>query len=211
MNLAFATLFNDHLLRRLARLRTDRFDLLNDVHAINDFTKHDVLAVQPGAGDSGDEELRPVGVGAGVGHRQQTGAGVSLVEVFVRELLTVDQLTTVASAGFKVTTLEHEVGDNSVEDQALVAEALFTGAQRLEVGGGLRGNIVVQFELDGVLQLAANQGLEKDLRPFDTRSRGEETLRRGTEVLEQGHDLRVGYKSNWGKGLFFFSVKLYAG
>ena len=44
-------------------------------------------------GYSGDEELRAVGVGAGVGHGQETGLGVSQLEVLVREFLAVDGLS----------------------------------------------------------------------------------------------------------------------
>lgn len=41
-----------------------------------------------------DEELRAVGVSAGVGHREQTRLCVLLVEVLVSELLSVDGLAT---------------------------------------------------------------------------------------------------------------------
>jgi len=44
-------------------------------------------------GYSGDEELRAVGVGAGVGHGQETGFGVSQLEVLVRKFLAVDGLS----------------------------------------------------------------------------------------------------------------------
>ena len=36
----------------------------------------DVAAVEPGAGDRGDEELGAVGVGAGVGHGEEAGGRV---------------------------------------------------------------------------------------------------------------------------------------
>lgn len=42
----------------------------------------------------GNEELRPVGVGAGIGHGQQTGLVVLDVEVLVGELLAKDGLAT---------------------------------------------------------------------------------------------------------------------
>lgn len=43
-------------------------DGLDGVVAVDDLTENGVLAVQPWTWDSGDEELRPVGVWAGVGH-----------------------------------------------------------------------------------------------------------------------------------------------
>ena len=51
-------------------------------------TKHSVLAVQVGCGHGGDEELTAVGVGARVGHREETRLGVLLDEVLVREFVT---------------------------------------------------------------------------------------------------------------------------
>ena len=40
--------------------------------------------------------LGAVGAGAGVGHGQQVGLGVTQLEVLVRELVAVDRLTTYA-------------------------------------------------------------------------------------------------------------------
>jgi hypothetical protein len=46
----------------------DRLHFTDDIHALEHTTKHNVLAVEPSGGSSGDEELRTVGVGAGIGH-----------------------------------------------------------------------------------------------------------------------------------------------
>jgi len=48
----------------------------------------------------------------------------------------------------EVTTLEHELGDDTVESRALVAEALLAGAESAEVLGGLGDDIVVKVEVD---------------------------------------------------------------
>lgn len=40
-----------------------------------------------------DEELGPVGVGAGVGHGQDAGAGVCQAEVLICELVAIDGLS----------------------------------------------------------------------------------------------------------------------
>lgn len=92
-----------------------------------------------------------VRVGASVGHGQQTRAGVLDLEVLVGELLAVDGLATSAVATGEVTTLEHELGDDTVEGRALVAEALSTGAQLLEVLGGLGNDVVVEGEVNHTL------------------------------------------------------------
>ena len=47
-----------------------------------------MLAVQVRGGDGGDEELTAVGVGARVGHGEESRLGVLLDEVLVREFAT---------------------------------------------------------------------------------------------------------------------------
>lgn len=46
-------------------------------------TEDDVLAIQPRSNDGGDEKLRAVGVGAGVGHGKKTRLGVLELEVLI--------------------------------------------------------------------------------------------------------------------------------
>ena len=46
--------------------------------------------------DGGDEELRPIGVLAGVGHGEETLLRVLELEVLVGELLAIDRLATSA-------------------------------------------------------------------------------------------------------------------
>ena len=114
-----------------------------------------MLAVQVGGVDGGDEELRAVGVGAGVGHGQEARGIVSQGEGLVVELVTVDGLAASAVAGREVAALEHELGDHAVERAALVVErlaglagALLSGAEGSEVLSGTRHNVGTQHELD---------------------------------------------------------------
>ena len=51
-------------------------------------------------------------------------------------------------ASTHVSTLEHEVGDDSVETGSGVSEALLTSAESSEVGGSLGDNVVVELEGD---------------------------------------------------------------
>lgn len=53
----------------------------------------------------------------------------------------------------KVTTLEHELGDDTVEARALVTFAFGLGAQLTEVAGSLGNLLLVEVEVD-----AANLG-----------------------------------------------------
>ena len=50
-----------------ARSRSNGFNLLDDIHALNDRSEDAVLAIQPGGIGSAKEELRSVGVGSSIG------------------------------------------------------------------------------------------------------------------------------------------------
>jgi hypothetical protein len=133
---------------------------LDDVHGllVSDLTENDVASVEPRGDDSGDEELGAVGVGAGVSHGEQTGLAVLQLEVLVGELLTVDGLATSAVATGEVTTLKHEVRDDSVERRALVAETLLASAESTEVLGGLGDDIVEEVEVNAAGLLLNSSG-----------------------------------------------------
>ena len=134
---------------------TESLDLLDNVHGlgISDLAEDDVLAIEPRGDNGGDEELGAVGVGASVGHGQKTRAGVLVDEVLIGELLTVDGATTGTVATGEVTTLEHELGDDTVEGRALVTLTLLGVAELSEVLGGLGNLVGEEVEVD-----AANLG-----------------------------------------------------
>ena len=73
---------------------TASLNALDDSHrllvASRDTAEDDVAAIEPRGDDSGDEELRAVGVGAGVGHGEEEGLVVGELEVLVGELFAVD-------------------------------------------------------------------------------------------------------------------------
>src|SRR5665213_2071130 len=134
----------------------DFADFFDDVVAFRDLAEDGVFAGEPaGVGDR-DEELRTVGVGAGVGHGELAG----FLEVlggglgFVRELV-----AGAAHAGaFGVAALDHEVGDDAVEDGAVVElVALLAAAGPFlcalgegdEVGDRFRGFGVEELADDG--------------------------------------------------------------
>ena len=51
-------------------------------------------------------------------------------------------------AAGEVTSLKHELGDDTVEGRALVAKAILAGAELTEVAGGLGNDVVVELEVD---------------------------------------------------------------
>jgi len=155
---------------RLAALTALRLDLLHDVHTVSHFPEHDVLPVQPFGLDGAEEELTAVGVGAGVGHGEDAGTDVFLLEVLVGELLPVDRLPARPVAAREVAALTHEVGDDAVELGSLEVEggaglalALLARAQRAEVLRRLRHDVVVQFHDDASGRLSAAGDVEEDL------------------------------------------------
>ncbi|TLS29117.1 hypothetical protein PpBr36_00063 [Pyricularia pennisetigena] len=105
-------------------------------------------------------------VGASVGHGQESGPGVLDLEVLVGKLLAVDGLATSALqqktglsidggityvATGEVTTLEHEVWDDTVEAGALVASNVgLANAEAPEVVGSLGDYVIVQLEDDAL-------------------------------------------------------------
>jgi hypothetical protein len=117
-----------------------------------------VATIEPRGDDGGDEELRAVGVGASVSHGQQTRLGVLPLDLLIAELLAVDGLATSAVATGEVTTLKHEVGDDSVEGRASVAEALLTSAESAEVLGSLGDYIIEEVEGDATILLLDGAG-----------------------------------------------------
>jgi hypothetical protein len=62
------------------------------------------------------------------------------------------QVITYVATG-EVTTLKHEVRDDSVEGRALVAETLLASAESTEVLGGLGDLVVEEVEVDAALLL----------------------------------------------------------
>ena len=108
-------------------------DLLDDVHSLGDRAEDDMLAIEPGRFRRADEELRAVGVGAGIGHAHNTRARMLERKIFIGELFAVDGLTPRSVVSGEIAALTHELRDNAVERTTLVAETLFAGAQRAKV------------------------------------------------------------------------------
>ena len=88
--LTLSTVGDCDLLGGLPSLGAEALNLLDDVHPLHHLPEHHVLPVQPGSLGSADEELRVVGVRAGVGHGEDPRPGVLQTEVLVSELLAVD-------------------------------------------------------------------------------------------------------------------------
>ena len=123
-----------------------------------------MLSIEPWAWDGAQKELGTVGVGSGVGHGQDSGTGVSELEVLIGELVSIDGLSSGSVVVGEVTSLAHEIGDDTVEAGSLVSESLLAGAQSTEVLGGLGNNIGSQLHGDSSSGLSANGDIKVNLR-----------------------------------------------
>ena len=141
-----------------AALRAQHLQALQHVHSLLHLAEHHVVAVQPGAGNGGDEELRAVGVGAAVRHGEEARTRVLQREVLVGEALAVDGLAAGAVSVREITSLvvkheegenlAHELGNDTMQGAALVvellsrlADSLLSRAEAAEVLGGLGNDI----------------------------------------------------------------------
>jgi len=151
-------------LAQFARLRAQALDFLNKIIVFDDFAKHDVRAIQPTSDDGGDKELRAVGVLSGVRHREEAGLCVLELEVLICEFLAVDRFSTSAVASGEITTLKHELGDDTMECGVGVAKAVLARAELAEILRGLGYDIVVQLEDDAACVGAADADVEVYVR-----------------------------------------------
>uniref|UniRef100_A0A1Y1L0Z6 Uncharacterized protein n=1 Tax=Photinus pyralis TaxID=7054 RepID=A0A1Y1L0Z6_PHOPY len=85
------------------------------------------------------------------------------LKVLVLELCAIDRLATSAVALGKVTTLDHELLDNTVERRILVAKSLFPSSQGTEVLSRLRDSLSVQSHDNTAQWLATMLNIEVDL------------------------------------------------
>ena len=100
-----AAVSNDHWLGCLAGLRAYSLDLLYNIHAICHTAEHHMLAIQPLSLHGAQEELRSIGVGSSVSHRQDSRSRVLEGKVLICKLRTIDGLTTSTIASCEVSTL----------------------------------------------------------------------------------------------------------
>lgn len=97
---------------------------LNHSHAALNPTEDSVLAIEPWGGRKGDEELTTVRVGAAIRHAENASTGVlEVVANLVFEFLAVDRASSSTGAG-RITSLDHEVWDDAVEDDVIVVTSL---------------------------------------------------------------------------------------
>ena len=150
MNLQLTAISDGDFFTGFAIIRANCFHALNDIHAVDDGSKDNVFSIQPGGLDCAQEELRSVGVGSSVGHRQDSGTSVLQGEVLIGEFSAVDGFATSSIVSGEVTPLAHEARDDTMERGILESESLLTSAKLAEVLGSLGHYIGAKLQIKTV-------------------------------------------------------------
>jgi len=104
-----------------------------------------VFTIQPLGLGGTKEKLAAVCVRPGVGHGKDSWSCVLEGEVFIWELVSIDGFASSSVVVGEVTSLTHEVGNDSVEGGLLEAEPLLASAESTEVLGCLRDYVLTQL------------------------------------------------------------------
>lgn len=152
--------------RGTARAAAGSLDSLENLHrVIGNLSEDDMTAVEPGSSNGGDKELRAVGVWASVSHGEDTGANVLQLEVLIVERLNPLGVSIGIDVLLNITTLNHEVGDDTVEVRADVSWEE-VGEVLDCLGNNIGAKVEVQVPdaliVDGDLEVGLLHGLSED-------------------------------------------------
>jgi len=121
-----------------------------------------VLAIKPRGRHEAQEELGTVGVRACVGHGENAWSVVFVYEILVVKFVSIDGFATSAVLVGKVSTLSHELRNDSVEWAALKSKSFFASAKGTEVFCGLR-NVSIELHCNPAGFLVTDVYVEEDL------------------------------------------------
>ena len=102
----------------------DFFHRIEHVETVDNFAENDMSSIEMRCLSESHEELRSIGVGAGVCHGQIASSSVLLVKVFIGEGRAINRLTADARSVSEISALSHEAWDDTVESGALEVEWL---------------------------------------------------------------------------------------
>ena len=117
-------------------------DGFDDIESFEDFSEHGVVVIEVRCWHFGDEELRTVGIGAGVCHGEDAGHVMSEFSVeFILELVA----RSADADAERAAALDHEIGDDTVEDDAIIERSFFLfmcfGVDEFNLAGGKSNKI----------------------------------------------------------------------
>ena len=116
-SLELATIVDPNIAFGLSTVASDALEDVKDLHAVltDALSENDVSSIKMRSIHEAEEELAAVGVLASVGHGEDTTSLMLVDEVLIFELGTVDALATGSVASSEISTLSHELSNNSVE------------------------------------------------------------------------------------------------
>ena len=145
------------------RIRSVALNLLENIHTLGDFTEYHMATIQPRRENGGDKELATIRVGAGIGHGQKSRCGVLELKVLIGEFVSVDGNPPSAISPGKVTTLAHEIRDNTVKLAALVSHTFFACAKCSEILCCLGRGVCKQLKFDAPSLGGSNVHIEEHI------------------------------------------------
>jgi len=116
-----------------------------------------MLTIKPFCFLKCDKELTAVCARSAVGHRKQTSLSVLCLEIFVIKFISINRFSTSSIFISEITSLKHEILDESMENAALEVERLsrlpstfLSCAKCTEVFCCFRYNILVEFKFNAL-------------------------------------------------------------
>jgi hypothetical protein len=127
------------------------FKGFNSFKPIKDSTKNSVFAIEPRSVNSSDKELRTISVGSSISHWKYVRSMLNY-EVLIIELLSINGFASSSVLSGEITSLDHELLNDSVERTACVSELfaltvlLASTTQLQKVSGSLRSVLAEQTQ-----------------------------------------------------------------
>lgn len=152
-----STINNSDSITRFFTITRCVFDFIKEFNIFGNSTEYDVLAIKPISILKCNEKLTAISVWTAVCHRKQTSFGVFSLEGFVFEFLTIDGFSSSSIFMSEITTLEHEILDETMENGVLIVERLalrtnplLTSAESTEILCRFGCNVFVEFHFDSL-------------------------------------------------------------
>mmetsp|Transcript_91006 Transcript_91006/g.125476 ORF Transcript_91006/g.125476 Transcript_91006/m.125476 type:complete len:206 (-) Transcript_91006:17-634(-) len=165
------TLNLDFFLWSVLSIGVGVFHGFDNLLTLFNFTKHDMLTIEPRSLGESNKELRTIGVATRVCHGQKEWLGVSYFEVFITKLGSINTFSASSIELSEITTLSHESRNNSMEDTLTVVKHLsantsasFTSAKLSEILCSSWSNILEELHDNGALFNTANANIKEYTR-----------------------------------------------
>merc|ERR1719215_1452857 len=138
------------------------FDESHDIHTVDDLAKDNMATVQPGGFLHGDKKLRSICVFSSVGHGQPSSSVMLELEVLVIEALSVDGFTSGSIFSGEISSLEHEIFDDAMENRSAISFRFGSLSQLEEILDRLGNSLAKESDFDCSNRFTSNGHLKGD-------------------------------------------------